>query len=360
MKYKISNSWIVKIESITYMKRALELAKKGLGTVTPNPMVGAVIVKNGKVIGEGYHKVKGGPHAEVNAINNSVVSVEGADVYCTLEPCCHTNKLTPPCTNLLIEKKVKRVFIACLDPNPEVAGKGVKKLQENGIEVYVGLLNEEAIDLNKVFFKYITTQMPYVHLKMATTLDGKMFSKTGSSKWITSETARDEVHLLRKSYDAVWVGMNTLLSDNPALNSRLGTRVIKENKKIVIGDLKKMNNKNLQVLSHKDLLFGINTSSESVDDFESFLYEGNLEQSLKWLGSKGITSILVEGGSKLVSELIEKELYDEMSIYIAPKLIGNGSGVYENELNLDMEKALKLKGSWRILDSNEAVYEVKK
>ena len=361
MNYKISNSWIVEIEQITYMKRALELAKKGLGTVTPNPMVGAVVVKNGKIIGEGFHKVKGGDHAEVDAIKNASSSVEGCDVYCTLEPCCHTNKLTPPCTELLISKKVKRVFIACLDPNPEVAGKGIKKLEEHGIEVHVGLLEEEAIELNKVFFKFITDGKPYIHLKMAMTLDGKMFSQTGSSKWITSETARNEVHQLRKAYDAVWIGMNTLLEDDPSLNTRESEIITKENKKVVIGDLRKLKNKELKVLTHKDKLYGIHTGSELEElGFEYFQFNGRLSDSLQWLGDKGITSLLVEGGSKLISSLIEEDLYNEISVYVAPKLIGNGSSIYESKNNFDMEKAMSLKGSWRLLDSNEAVFEVKK
>ncbi len=358
MKYKFSNSCIVKTEPISYMRRALELAKKGLGTVAPNPMVGAVIVKNGKVIGEGYHKVKGGPHAEVEAVTSSKESVVDSTLFCTLEPCCHTNKLTPPCTDLIIEKKIKKVFVACLDPNPDVAGKGIEKLRENGIEVEVGLLAEEAKQLNKVFFKYIIKKKPYVHLKMAMTLDGKMFSETGSSQWITSPIARSEVHKLREEYDAVWVGMNTVLNDNPSLNTRLGEEVIKENKKIIIGDLSKLQNKEFKLLSNKNNVYGLHTNSEVDSDIEHFKFNGDYEKALSWLGTRGITSVLVEGGSQLISSLIEKDLYDQMTIYIAPKLIGNGSSIYESNINFDMEKAKFLSGSWRLLDSNEAVFEV--
>ena len=342
------------------MLRALELAKKGQGSVAPNPMVGALIVKNDSVIGEGFHKQRGGPHAEVEAINAAKETTEGSILYCTLEPCCHTNKLTPPCTDLIIEKKIKKVFIACLDPNPEVAGKGVKKLREHGIEVEVGLLEDKAIDLNKVFFKYIVTKRPYIHLKMAMTLDGKMFSQTGSSKWITSSVARAEVHQLRKQYDAVWVGMNTLLNDNPSLNTRNEMQVIKENKKIVIGDLSKLKGKDLKVLNHKEKLYGINTGIEEEKTYETSMYSGDIRKSITWLGEKGISSILVEGGSKLISNLIELDLYDEMSIYIAPKLIGNGSSIFESVENFDMQNAISLAGNWRLLDSNEAVYEVRK
>ena len=342
------------------MLRALELAKKGQGTVAPNPMVGALIVKNEKVIGEGFHKQRGGPHAEVDAINATKETIEGSILYCTLEPCCHTNKLTPPCTDLIIQKKIKKVFIACLDPNPEVAGKGVKKLREHGIEVEVGLLEDKAIDLNKVFFKYIATKRPYIHLKMAMTLDGKMFSQTGSSKWITSPVARAEVHQLRKGYDAIWVGMNTLLNDNPSLNTRNETQIVKENKKIIIGDLSKLQGKDLKVLNHKEKLYGINTGVEVETTYETNKFSGDLKDSVAWLGKRGISSILVEGGSRLVSDLIELDLYDEISIYIAPKLIGNGSSIYESIENFDMHEAVSLSGNWRLLDSNEAVFEVRK
>jgi len=342
------------------MLRALELAKKGQGTVAPNPMVGALIVKNDEVIGEGFHKRQGGPHAEVEAINATKEIIEGSTLFCTLEPCCHTNKITPPCTDLIIEKKIKKVFIACLDPNPEVSGKGVKKLREHGIEVEVGLLEDRSKALNKVFFKYITTKRPYIHLKMAMTLDGKMFSQTGSSKWITSSVAREEVHELRNEYDAIWVGMNTLLNDNPSLNTRKETQIIKENKKIVIGDLSKLQGKDLKVLNHKEKLYGINTGLEAEAAYETNKFDGDLKESVAWLGEKGISSILVEGGSRLVSNLIELDLYDEISIYIAPKLIGNGSSIYESIENFDMQKALSLSGNWRILDSNEAVFEVRK
>lgn len=358
MKYKFSNSCTVKTESITYMRRALELAKKGLGTVAPNPMVGAVIIKEGRVIGEGFHKKKGGPHAEVEAVNSSRGPIEGSTLFCTLEPCCHTNKLTPPCTDLIIEKKIKKVFVACLDPNPEVAGKGVEKLRENGIEVEVGLLEEESKKLNKVFFKYITKKLPYIHLKVAMTLDGKMFSQTGSSKWITSPVARNEVHRLRRAYDAVWVGMNTVLNDDPSLNTRIGDNVIKENKKIVIGDLGKLEGKDLKIMKVKNIVYGIHTNSDVETAIEHYNFNEDYEDALLWLADKGMTSVLVEGGSQLISSLIERDLYDEMTIYIAPKLIGNGSSIYESSINFDMEKAKNLSGSWRLLDSNEAVFEV--
>lgn len=345
------------------MTRALELAKKGLGTVTPNPMVGAVIVKEGRVIGEGFHVKKGGPHAEVVAVENATESVEGASVFCTLEPCCHTNKLTPPCTDLLIKNKVAEVYVATLDPNPEVAGRGIQKLNDAGIKTHVGLLKDEADKLNKVFYKHITTGLPYLHLKMAMTLDGRMASSTGSSKWITSPTARAEVHELRRAYDAVMVGMNTLINDNPSLNTREGEKVVKENKKIVLGNVERLKDLDLKIsefINNKENIILINTGVESAEEDHIIPFKGDFESVFKELGARGITSILVEGGPKLISSLLEKNLYDEMTIYIAPKLIGNGSSVYENTENLNMESALKLEGKWRLLDTGEAVYEVKK
>lgn len=350
----------MKIESITYMRRALELAQMGKGTVAPNPMVGALLVKDGLILGEGYHKFRGGDHAEVDAINQCDGPIEGATLFCTLEPCCHTKKLTPPCTNLIINKKIKKVFIACLDPNPEVAGKGVQKLRENGIEVSVGLLEDEAKNLNKVFFKYITQKIPYIHLKMAMTLDGKIFSQTGSSKWITSDKARAEVHNLRNEYDAIWVGMNTVLNDDPSLNTRFNDDVIKENKKIVIGDLNKLTGRTLNILNHKEKLYGINTAENIDSSIKQYSYKNDLENVLKWLGEQEVSSILVEGGSMLISSLIEKDLYDEMTVYIAPKLIGNGTAFFENADNFNMQDAIILNGKWRLLDTGEAVYEAKK
>lgn len=353
----------MKTEPISYMRRALELAKKGLGTVAPNPMVGALLIKNNNVIGEGYHKQKGGPHAEVAAIEDAEKSgenIEDSWLFCTLEPCCHLNKLTPPCTDLIINKKISKVFVACLDPNPEVAGKGVQKLRDHGIEVEVGLLEKEACDLNKVFFKYIIHKKPYLHLKVAMTLDGKMFSQTGSSKWITSEVARKEVHALRKHYDGIWVGMNTLLNDDPSLNTRDGEKVIKENSKVIIGDIQKLRDSKLKVMNHKDKVYFLNTGFEERNDINSYSFNDDFNEALDWLGANGITSLLVEGGSKLISGLIENDIYDEISIYLAPKLIGNGSSLYESEINFDMERAKELKGAWRLLDSNEAVFEVKK
>ena len=200
-----------------YMKRAIELALEGEGYVNPNPMVGAVIVKDGRIIGEGYHRRYGELHAERNAIASLTESAEGATIYVTLEPCCHYGK-TPPCTEAIIENKLSRVVIGSKDPNPLVAGKGVKRLREAGIEVIEDFLRDECDELNPVFFHYITTGLPYVVLKYAMTMDGKIATRTGASKWITGEEARGEVQRLRHKYSAIMAGIGTVLADDPLLH----------------------------------------------------------------------------------------------------------------------------------------------
>ena len=203
-----------------YMLQAIQLAKQGEGWTNPNPMVGAVIVKNGRIIGKGYHKKCGELHAERNAIASLTESAEGATIYVTLEPCCHYGK-TPPCTEAIIEQKIKRVVIGSRDPNPKVSGKGIKMLQEAGIEVIEDFMREECDRLNPVFFHYITTKTPYVVMKYAMTLDGKIATKTGASKWITGEAARAEVQHMRHRYMGIMAGIGTVLADDPMLNVRV-------------------------------------------------------------------------------------------------------------------------------------------
>lgn len=341
---------------IQYMLRALSLALEGKQTVSPNPLVGAVIVKNGKVIGEGYHLQKGGPHAEVNAIENSCESVEGATLFCTLEPCCHTNKTTPPCTELIIEKKIAKVVVGSLDPNPHVSGKGVQKLLENNIEVKTGVLKDKCDHLNQIFFKNMKEALPFVHLKMASTLDGRMVSSTGSSKWITSPEARDEVHDLRLSYDAVMIGKNTLINDNPQLTARRGKDTIKDPFKIIVGDLSQ---EAFSRYIFKDATRVINIFNDKKNDKVASLKKaGTWSETLSQLYGQGICSVLVEGGPTLISSFLDEGCFDRLTVYIAPKLIGNGKSILESTQNLDMEKLTPLNGSWRILKSGEAVFEV--
>lgn len=204
-----------------YMRRALELAIKGAGRVNPNPLVGSVVVKDGRVVSEDYHHEIGGFHAERNALMHCRdEDAVGADLYVTLEPCCHTGK-TPPCTDIIIEKKIRRVFVGAGDPNPKVAGKGIRILRDHGIEVFTGILEQECLDINAVFFHYITTGTPYVISKFAETLDGKIATVAGDSKWITSEEARRRTHEDRNRYSAILVGIGTVLADDPLLTTRL-------------------------------------------------------------------------------------------------------------------------------------------
>ena len=204
----------------SYMERAIALAKKGIGFTSPNPMVGAVIVKDGRVIGEGYHEHCGELHAERNAIASLTESAEAATMYVTLEPCCHHGK-TPPCTEAIIEQKIGKVVIGSRDPNPQVAGKGVGQLREAGIEVVEDFLREECDAINPIFFHYITTKRPFVAMKYAMTMDGKIATQIGESKWITGETAREHVHTLRHAYKGIMAGIGTVLKDDPMLNCRM-------------------------------------------------------------------------------------------------------------------------------------------
>ena len=209
-----------KQQDIEYMQRAITLAKKGAGFVNPNPMVGCVVVKDNEIITEGYHEYYGGFHAERNALTNTTADCKDATLYVTLEPCCHYGK-TPPCTEIIIEKSIKKVVVGLLDPNPLVAGKGIKILEDAGIEVVTGVEVDKIKELNKVFLKYINTKRPYVLLKTAMTIDGKIASYTGDSKWITNEKSRKLVHKLRSEMMGIVAGIGTVKADNPMLNSRL-------------------------------------------------------------------------------------------------------------------------------------------
>lgn len=322
-------------KDIFYMKRALDLSLKGTGKTSPNPLVGAVIVKNGKIIGEGYHEYFGGPHAEVNAINNSHDDVEGATIYVTLEPCSHYGK-TPPCANLLVEKKIARAVVAMIDPNPKVAGKGISILMQNGIEVVTGVLEEEARKTNEIFLKYIQEKIPFCIVKTAMTIDGKIATRTGESMWITNEKSRTYVHEIRNRVSGIMVGVNTIIKDNPSLTTRLknggtdATRIIVDSslripldsnvltiasdKKTIIATTDRADKEKIEKLKNfKNVQVIITPELDSRVDL-CFLFE--------WLGSKGIDSVLVEGGSTLNFSIIERKLADKLIAFIAPKIIG--------------------------------------
>ena len=317
-----------------YMLRAIQLAKQGEGWTNPNPMVGAVIVKNGRIIGKGYHKKCGELHAERNAIASLTESAEGATIYVTLEPCCHYGK-TPPCTEAIIEQKIKRVVIGSRDPNPKVSGKGIKMLQEAGIEVIEDFMREECDRLNPVFFHYITTKTPYVVMKYAMTLDGKIATKTGESKWITGEAARAEVQHMRHRYMGIMAGIGTVLADDPMLNVRVegwkspirilcdsGLRIPLD------GQIVKSAGKYRTIVAY--------AASENTEAKRKRLHEMGVEticcpdennqvdlkKLMKYLGEEGIDSILLEGGGTLNDSALRAGIVQEVQAFIAPKLFG--------------------------------------
>lgn len=293
-----------------YMRLALELAKKAEGLTSPNPMVGAVIVKNGRVVGKGYHKRCGLPHAEVNALRSAGRKAEGADLYVNLEPCDHFGR-TPPCTDAIIKSSIKKVIIGLKDPNPVNNGRGIKKLIKNGIKVTTGVLEEEAYELNRPYIKYITKKMPYVTVKVAESLDGKIATRTGESRWITRDDSRRYVHMIRAKSDAVMVGANTVLRDDPLLLSKSAGR--KQPVRIVVCGRRSIP-KRSRIFSQSGRFPVILARSKTgrVD----------LRQLLKDLARREIANILVEGGGELVADLVENKLVDRFLFFIAPKIIG--------------------------------------
>ncbi|MEQ8197599.1 MAG: bifunctional diaminohydroxyphosphoribosylaminopyrimidine deaminase/5-amino-6-(5-phosphoribosylamino)uracil reductase RibD [Clostridiaceae bacterium] len=316
-----------------YMRRALELAKKGEGRVNPNPMVGAVIVKDGEIIGEGYHEYCGGPHAEVNAIANASRPVEGAEIYVTLEPCHHHGK-TPPCVDALIRNKFSRVVIGQKDPNPLVAGKSIEKLKELGIEVQVGILEDECKKLNEVFNKFIVTCEPFVVLKSGISLDGKIATSSGESKWITGEEARAEVQKLRNKLSGIMVGADTVIKDDPLLTCRIpgGRNPVR----IVVDSTLRIpsNAKVLDVHEGSQCIIAT-TEKASSEKIEALRSKGvkilvlpqnkgrvSLKALMKELGREKIDSILLEGGGSLNYSALRENIVDKVQYYIAPKIIG--------------------------------------
>lgn len=320
---------------IKYMQRALELASKGIGYTNPNPLVGAVIVKDGKIIGEGYHEVCGSHHAEVNAFKNATEDVSGATMYVTLEPCSHYGK-TPPCANAIVEKGIKKVVIGLRDPNPLVAGRGIQILKDNNIEVISGVMEEEGKKLNEIFLKYITTKIPFCILKTAMTLDGKIAAYTGDSKWITNELSRKHVHHLRHRVSGIMVGIGTILADDPLLTTRLDSGIGSDPVRIIVDSSARIpiEAKVLQVESKAKTIIA---TTELADGNKIKTLEGmgieiiitplknnrvDLTYLMKALGERAIDSVLLEGGSELNYSAIEEGIVDKVNAFIAPKIIG--------------------------------------
>lgn len=341
-----------------YMRQALGLARKGEGKVSPNPMVGCVAVKNGTVIATGYHEKYGGYHAERNALLNCREDAEGAELYVTLEPCCHYGK-TPPCTEIIIEKKIKKVYVGCLDSNPKVAGKGVQILREHGILVETGILEQECRNLNEVFFHYMETKMPFAAMKYAMTLDGKIACETGDSKWITGEASRDYVQCLRNRYRGIMAGIGTVLADDPMLNCRMEggwnpVRIICDSRLRIPFD-----SQIVKTASQIETIVAWNPGralawreqeGKALEEKKQMLeYNGvillevpagdngelKLSHLMKQLGERGIDSVLLEGGGTLNASALKENLVQRVYAFIAPKLVAGakakspieGSGV---------------------------------
>lgn len=339
-----------------YMRLAMQLAGNAIGRTSPNPLVGAVIVKDNRVVGCGWHRKAGTPHAEVHALNQAGELAQGADVYVTLEPCAHYGK-TPPCAKALVEAKVKNVYGGLLDVNPKVAGKGFKILEDAGIHVEYGFLQDELRKQNEVFFKWIEHKKPFIVLKAAMTLDGKIATATGQSKWITNETSRAYGYKLRDIYDGIMVGINTVIEDNPMLTARVdgGKNPIR----IVVDSSLKIDI-NANVVQDKSAKTIVATTDKADKDKILKLQAQNvdvivvdkdendkvdIEKLLNILGQQNICSILVEGGATLSGSFVAKKLVDKVYFFIAPKIVGGkeaktpvaGTGI------LNLQEALALK-----------------
>jgi len=323
------------IMDIKYMKRAIVLAKKGKGYTNPNPMVGAVIVKDDVIIGEGYHEKYGKAHAEVNAFNNCTIDPKGATMYVTLEPCAHHGN-TPPCAEKIVEKKIKKVVVGLVDPNPLVNHKGIEILEKAGIKVVTGILSEEIKEMNEIFYHFIQKKTPFVIMKTAMSLDGKIATKTGDSKWISNEKARYFGHELRHEVSGILVGINTVLTDNPQLTTRLKDKKGKDPHRIILDSTLRipLNSKILSLASDaktiiattekasKEKIARLESLGVQVISTESKNNQVDLEALMKILGSYNIDSLLIEGGGTVNYSFLRNNLVHKIYTFIAPMIIG--------------------------------------
>ncbi len=339
------------------MQLALDLAASALGKTNPNPVVGAVLVKDGVIVGSGLHRKAGEPHAEVHAFNMAGDHAEGATLYVTLEPCSHFGK-TPPCANLVVKSKVSRVVVATRDPNPEVAGRGIRLIEDAGIKVDVGVLEDEAIKLNERFIHNMLTSRPFVISKFAMTLDGKIATSNGHSKWITGEDARNHVHEIRNNVDAILVGIGTVLADNPQLTTRLKTGNVKNPIRVILDSQLRMPME-AKVLDTSEAKTIIVTSTSNIDTAKVatledkgitivFVKKNNngldLEEMLDQLYKLGITDVLVEGGGEVNASFLRAGLINKYLVYIAPKVLGgkNSKSPFLGEDLQTMDDAIEL------------------
>ena len=336
---------------IYFMSLALDLAEKGRGLVSPNPMVGAIVVRDGEIVGKGYHKKAGSDHAEIIALKHAADKSYGATLYVNIEPCCHFGK-TPPCTDAIIKSGIIRVVSSMVDINPLVNGEGFKRLHQNNIEIVVGILDNRAKKLNESYIKFIQSKIPFLTLKLAITLDGKIAAPDGKSKWITGKKTRKRIHQLRSWSDAVLIGVNTVLADDPMLTiyDIKGSNPLR-----VIIDSRLRTPENAKVLSDKNVVIA---TTNKADEKKRSLFSQRCIEVLKFdsknghvplyevlikLGEKNITSLLCEGGSILASSLLKEKLIDKIIFTIAPKILGGG---YDAVKGLDiksLDEAIRLK-----------------
>lgn len=317
-----------------FMEQALTLAKKGEGDVNPNPLVGALVVKEGKIVGQGYHRTFGGPHAEVFALDDAGEKAHGGTLYVNLEPCSHHGK-TPPCTERILQAGIRRVVIATRDPNPLTHGRGVARLQQAGLEITEGVLEKRARRLNEVFFKFITTGLPFVQLKLAASLDGKIATRTGDSKWISGEAARIEAHRLRRKFASVLVGVETVIADDPELTVRhvsgrnpirivldgqgripIEARLLHQPGRTIVVTASMTEEKRQELAERNTEVWRLGEKA-SID----------LRMLLQRLGEEEVDSILIEGGGETAGAFLDAGLVDKVSFFIAPLILGGRNAV---------------------------------
>ena len=339
------------------MKMALKLAQKGRGYVSPNPLVGAVIVKEGRIIGQGFHQRYGGNHAEINALKNATEDVAGSTLYVTLEPCCHEGK-TPPCIDSITKHKIARVVIGAIDSNPLVSCQGINYLQSCGIEVKTGVLEPQCREINEVFFHFMETKLPFATIKYAQTLDGRIATATGQSKWISSAPSLKFTHKLRAQHDAILVGAGTVIKDNPELTVRLvrgrnpqriivdsSLRIPAKSKvlqnlsrnKTIIATIKKASDPHFQKLTE--------LGAEVINVAANKQGNVDLKKLFKMLAKRNISSVLVEGGAQIITSILINNLANRMVTVIAPKILGKGiEAVGDLKIhNLDLAKILSIR-----------------
>lgn len=317
-----------------FMRLALDLAEKARGRTSPNPMVGAVIVQNGKIVGQGYHEKAGAPHAEIHSIGNAGEMAKGGTLYVTLEPCCHYGR-TGPCTEAIVKAGISRVVISMIDPNPKVSGKGKAFLENHGVEVRTGVLKNQALKLNEVFIKYITTGCPFVILKTAMSLDGKIATASGQCRWISCEGSRAMVHKIRDEVDGIMVGIGTVIKDDPSLTTRLPDGKGHDPVRIVLDSRARipLNSKVLNIASSARTIVAVTSQApeEKINQIREkaevlIMPENNrkvdLKALMKELGSREITSILLEGGAEVNASALKAGIVDKVMFFIAPKIIG--------------------------------------